>query len=239
MELALHDEPGAGSFSGTIAFGPLSPWPVRPLSPGVMGWYRFVPGMETYHGVLSMDHALTGALVVDGERIGFDGGRGYVEKDWGRSFPSSWVWAQSNSFGREGVSVSASVARIPWMTGAFVGHIAGLLLGGRLHRFATYTGARLTCVTTGRGTAHFALSDGREELELSIAGGSGCALAAPVLGEMSGRDDESLDGTIELTLRTLRGGRAEVAFSGTGRYAGVEVMNDRDELGGTRCEERG
>lgn len=229
MSLRLRDDDA--EVTGDVRFGPWSPWPVTAFSPGIMGWYRFAPRMETYHGVLSMDHDVSGSLTVRGEHVSFDGGRGYVEKDWGRSFPSSWIWAQSNQFERPGISVTASVAKVPWMTGAFVGNIAGLLLDGTLHRFATYTGARPVCVETGNNTAHLVLRDHQKELELFIRGCDALQLKAPVLGAMEGRAAESLGGTVEVTLRELRGGGAPVAFHGIGRQAGVEVMNDRDELG--------
>jgi hypothetical protein len=193
--------------------------------------------METYHAVLSMDHAVSGSIELGGETVQFDGGRGYVEKDWGRSFPSSWIWAQSNHFGRPGTSVTVSVAKVPWMTSAFVGNIAGLLLDGELHRFATYTGARLACVTTGDNNAHLILRDRREELELVLEGCATLMLKAPVLGSMEGRDAESLGGTIEVTLRTLRGGKANVVFQGSGRQAAIEIMNKRNELGSVVCED--
>ena len=106
MSLDLAD--GGRTVRGTVKFGQMSPWPVRLLSPGIMGWYRFVPRMETYHAVLSMDHSVSGWVEIDGERIDFDGGRGYLEKDWGRSFPSSWVWAQSNHFDRSSTSLTVS-----------------------------------------------------------------------------------------------------------------------------------
>jgi tocopherol cyclase len=234
ITLDLRDE--VGGVSGEIRFGPWTPWPVRPLSPGVMGWYRFVPGMECYHGVLSLDHALTGSLEVDGETLTFDGGRGYTEKDWGRSFPSSWIWAQSNHFGREGVSVSASIARIPWMTGTFTGSIAGLLLDGELHRFATYTGARLACVETRPGEADILLRDAHSELELHVHGGTTAPLKAPALGSMEARADEALGASVHVTLRTLAGGRATTRFDGEGLHAGVEIMNANDELGHVRCD---
>jgi len=35
----------------------------------------------------------------------------------------------------------------------------------------------------------------------------------------------------------VRGGRASVVFQGTGRQAGIEIMNDRDELGRVPCDE--
>lgn len=234
MQLRLQD--GDVRVYGELRFGAWSPWPVSALSPGIMGWYRFVPAMETYHGVLSMDHEVSGTIKVDGDTIGFDGGRGYVEKDWGRSFPSSWIWAQSNHFGRPGVSVTVSVAKVPWMTGAFIGNIAGLLLDGKLYRFATYTGAKLVCTDTRANAAHLVLRDRRFELELVVEGREPLMLKAPVLGAMVGRDAESLGGTIEVTLRALRGDATSVVFEGTGRQAGVEVMNDLAELGSTRCD---
>jgi tocopherol cyclase len=234
LRVDLRDDQGC--VRGEVRFGPWSPWPVTLLSPGVMGPYRFVPRMECYHGVLSMDHSLSGSLVVDGEDLSFDGGRGYVEKDWGRSFPSSWVWAQSNSFGRPGVSVSASVARVPWMTGAFTGHIAGILLDGELHRFTTYTGAELACIDTRPGSADFVLRDKREELEIHLDGATTAALKAPTLGSMSARADEALGATVHVTLRSLRGGRAERLFAGEGLSAGVEIMNVLGELDSAPCE---
>lgn len=227
----LDLDDGTRRVRAELRFDALSPWPVTVFSPGIMGWYRFVPRMETYHGVLSMDHGVTGRMELDGSVIDFDGGRGYIEKDWGRSFPSSWVWAQSNHFDRTGVSVTVSVARVPWMSSAFVGNIAGLLLDGRLHRFATYTGAKLTCIETGGNEAHITLADRHEELEMHVRGDDALVLKAPVLGEMEGRAAESLGGTVDVALRSLRGGRAQITFAGTGKNAGVEVMNDRDELG--------
>ena len=96
---------------GEIQFGKLLPWPVSLLSPGIMGWYAFTPFMQFYLGGVSMDHSFTGSLTIIGEQINFDGGRGYIEKDWGRSFPSSYVWLQCNHFETEGVCLSGTEAK--------------------------------------------------------------------------------------------------------------------------------
>ncbi|HZH04587.1 MAG TPA: hypothetical protein VEY30_12450, partial [Myxococcaceae bacterium] len=67
---------------GRVRCEGLSPWPVSALYPGYMGWMALTPFIGCYHAVLSLDHGLSGSLAVDGERVPFDGGRGYTEKDW-------------------------------------------------------------------------------------------------------------------------------------------------------------
>lgn len=65
-----------------------------PLRSDIMGPFRFLPGMECSHGVISMGHSLEGKLDLNGKRIDFSGGTGYVETDRGRSFPSAYLWTQ-------------------------------------------------------------------------------------------------------------------------------------------------
>jgi hypothetical protein len=243
MSLDLTDDDGFRAV-GMVGFGRWTPWPVRLLSPGIMGWYRFVPRMQCYHGVLSLDHELTGSLELDGDALQFQGGRGYVEKDWGTSFPSAWVWGQSNHFRaggaadadeggwRPGTSLTLSVARIPWLTGAFTGFIAGLLVDGVLHRFTTYTGASLAHIQTGPTGAHVVLRDRHAELEVWARGALAAELKAPSVGAMVGRAEEALGSTLDVTLRRRSSsGQATVVFEGVGEHAGVEIMDANGELG--------
>jgi tocopherol cyclase len=213
---------------GELAFGSLRSWPVSALTPGIMGWYRFVPRMECYHAVCSLDHEVSGTLRVDGASIDFAGGRGYAEKDWGGSFPSSWVWAQSNHFDEVGTCITLSVARIQWMGGAFVGFIAGVLVGGSLYRFTTYTGARLTAFSSVRGGAALTLEDGEYRLDVDVDSANPAPLKAPTHGRMVARADESLDARIRAKLTRKRDGA--VLLDGVGVHSGVEVMDEKREL---------
>jgi tocopherol cyclase len=225
MRVALDTD--TGSVTGEMTFGAWSRWPVRPLSPGIMGWYRFVPFMECYHGILSMDHTLSGTLSVDGRRIAFDGGRGYAEKDWGRSFPRDWVWVQCNGFEREGVSLVLSVARIPWLGSSFVGVIAGLLVDGELYRFATYTGARLDRLHEREDGVDVSISDRRHTLTVAARGTRPGTLRSPVLGRMSGTTAEAIDGSVHVRLAR---GDGTVVFDGMGRATGIELMDPERDL---------
>ncbi|MGB3676687.1 MAG: tocopherol cyclase family protein [Candidatus Nanopelagicales bacterium] len=206
----------------------LTPWPVTATSPGIMGWYGWVPTMECYHGLVSFDHDLEGSLILDGERFDFTGGRGYIEKDWGQAFPSAYVWMQSNHFSTPGTSLSASMAIIPWRRSAFRGFIVGLWHRGELVKFANYTGAK---------ARHFEIDDDEVRWSMTSRSGmhlgltadrvSGGLLHAPVRTQMHRRVEETLDSTIRVRL-TGRDGR--VIFDDVGTCAGLEVHGDLTAL---------
>ena len=83
-----------GSVRGRLGFNGgrgLTGWPVTRTSPGIMGPFGLVPFMECSHGLVSFSHELNGTLELDGKPVSFDGGLGYIEKDWGAAFPSAYV----------------------------------------------------------------------------------------------------------------------------------------------------
>ena len=207
---------------------PLAPWPVHPWAPGIMGWYAWVPFMECYHGVVSFDHGLRGTLTLDGETLGFDGGRGYIEKDWGRAFPAGYVWMQTNHFATPGTCLTASVALIPWLRGEFRGFIVGLRREGILHTFATYTGASTTSLGIDDEHVRWQLRSRRgATLDLRAERRAGGLLHAPVRTEMHRRVEETLDARVHVRLADRHG---RVAFDGTGECAGLEVHGELDRL---------
>jgi tocopherol cyclase len=215
---------------GELQFRDVHPWPVRPFSPGIMGWYALVPAMECYHGVLSFNHEIDGKLSVAGRDIGFTGGKGYIEKDWGRSFPRAWVWTQTNNFGEPDACLTASVARIPWLGSSFTGHIVGLWLRGRLYRFATYTGAKVSWLEVSQDEVTLTVEDRRHSLEIRCRRQEGGVLSAPREGEMTGRIVEAMTATVDVCLSAKTKGSLTRVFVDTGRLASLEVAGDIDSL---------
>lgn len=227
-----------GRMAGELRFAGGAPWPVTLTSPGIMGPYTFAPFMECYHGVLSFDHSIAGSLSIDGAARDFTGGRGYIEKDWGQAFPKAWIWMQSNHFGEAavGACLTASVAIIPWLRGAFPGFIVGLRHGGQLYRFATYTGAvierldladtHVTWHMTGRtGPRHTP-----HRLEIVAWRAEGGLLHSPERVVMLQRVLESLTARIDVRLLALTGGQEGVIFERTGRHAGLEIVGPIQEI---------
>ena len=225
LNLAL-DRPSC-QLTGEINFGSLNPWPVTLFSPGIMGWYAYLPRMECYHGVLSFSHSLQGLLTLNGKRMDFSGGRGYIEKDWGQSFPSAWVWFQSNHFAGTDACITASVATIPWSGHAFRGFIVGLWLGGKLHRFATYTGAKIETLQIFDDHVDWVLRNRQYRLFLNASRVQGGLLRGPTRNDMGQRVLETLNATVQVRLETLGGA---VIFEGVGAHTGLEVVGEIAQL---------
>ncbi len=214
--------------SGKLEFNDTREWPNPWYAPGIMGPYTFAPFMECNHGIVSLDHPVSGSLVINGEETDFTGGRGYIEKDWGHSFPSAYIWMQSNHFGDPGISFKSSVARIPWLTGNFTGFITGLLVDRHLYRFTEYGGTRLTRLdVTGTGV-EMEFRNRKHSLSVSAPTDTATPLAAPINGFMGGRIEESMTSIITLTLSETSTGR--IIFSGEGRNGCIEISGDTRTL---------
>lgn len=210
--------------SGEVTIGPWSSWPVTLTSPGVMGPYSFIPFMECNHGILSMDHELSGSITIDGKTISYDGGRGYMEKDWGRGFPEGYVWTQSNRFDKPGVSVSASVAKIPWLTGAFRGYLVGFLHDGTLQRFTTYNGGVIESLHVDDRHVDITIKNRERRLEIHSEKTEGALLMAPYEKQMLERVAETMTSTVRVRFTELKSG--DLIYEGAGANGCLEVQGN-------------
>lgn len=225
--LELDIENAAKHIKAKLEFSGITHWPVSLLSPGVMGWYRFVPKMECYHGVLSFNHHIKGWIETDGVRRDFSGGRGYCEKDWGTSMPASWIWLQSNHFEETEASLFVSIAKIPWLGGWFPGFIAGFYHKGEIYRFATYTGAKLVRLEITPEKIYIVFKGSGMILEIEAIRAEGVGLPAPVFGEMKAIIKEALSSSVKIVLKTING---KIIYEGSGVNAGLEVVGNTAEL---------
>lgn len=199
-----------------LTFTKATHWRGSLLSPGTMGWYSFVPFMECRHGIIVMDAVAQGTL----NGCPLESGRLYLEKDYGRSFPNAWVWFQTNTFETAATSVTCSIANVPFIGGAFTGFLAAVLVDGELHKFTTYTGARLESLRVDEQEVAVELVGRESALHLVAAREAGAELAAPSAGVMRGRVVETLRATIDVRLEV----DGRVRFEGRGASAGLEVV---------------
>jgi len=199
----------------------------RLLNPGIMGWYRFVPFMQCYHGVVSLSHRLQGVLEMDGAKLDFSNGKGYIEKDWGSSMPSAWIWMQSNNFVSHEASFMLSVANIPWLGKSFTGFLGFCYFNGTIHRFATYTRATLEIVQQNGDTLKILIRDRKLVYEISAVRSQAGLLKAPVKGSMDRRIPESIDARLKLTIKDKQG---ITVFNDSTTIAGLEIVGNQNIL---------
>ncbi|HEY5557230.1 tocopherol cyclase family protein [Acetobacterium sp.] len=228
--IKLDMDDGKDKIKADLKIANIYPWPVALLSPGTMGWYAFVPMMECYHATASFDHSIEGHFDVNGIITDFTGGKGYLEKDWGRSMPSSWIWMQTNHFDEDGVSLFGSIAKIPWLGSFFTGFIFGFYYKKHIYRFATYTGAEIQKLNVSPGRIEIIVKDKKYTLEISADRTEGIDLPAPKLGEMTAKVNESLKSKILVRFYRKGPNGNELLFSGVGRSAGLEFVGNIQEL---------
>ncbi|CAF4378718.1 unnamed protein product [Rotaria sp. Silwood2] len=110
------------------------------IAPGTMGPLSWIPILQCYHHVLSMRHDIHGSIKIgDYEQTNISG-VGYTEKDWGSSFPSAWIWGQTNQWmNATSASLFFSFASVPWY---FELELPGFLIvfeyNHQFYRFNTY-----------------------------------------------------------------------------------------------------
>lgn len=150
-----------------------------PIKGDIMGPFKFFP-MECRHGIMSMNHDLSGCVKLNGETYNFDGGKGYIESDSGKSFPDSYTWVHCNDF-KEDCSITAAVAKIPFYGLKFWGCICVITLNGKEYRLATYKGVKIVICEPGI----IELKQGKYCLLIKVHSEGGHSLPAPRFGKMN------------------------------------------------------
>ncbi len=228
--IVLNLKDGNTTVSGTIEhFDDVEYTSDRLLNAGIMGWYRFVPFMECYHGVVSLNHSLDGQLVVNDQVHDFKGGKGYIEKDWGSSMPSSWIWMQSNHFTDPNSSLMLSIANIPWLGKSFNGFIGFYYHDNKIHHFATYRPTKLELEVADSNALKIKIINRDHTFLLDVKSNTTGLLKAPVAGAMDRRIPESIDASIGITMLDKNG---EILHKDSTNIAGLEMVGDFESLQG-------
>ncbi len=207
---------------GQIKFSALTPLEYSHIQPNIMGAFSYLPFMQCKHGIISMLHHLDGNLVINEEIIDFTDGKGYIEKDWGSSFPKKYMWIQCNHFQNSMVSLFFSVADIPITSFSFQGFICNLLFEGKQFRFATYTGAKIRIVND-KGQVNIELKSKRHILRLKAKADKSRELLAPLKGEMNTQIKEALSGNLQIEL--LEKSTQKTLYQDVSNKASMEIVD--------------
>lgn len=210
------------TIQGTITFGDFTVLNKSTYSPSIMGPFSYLSFMECYHGILSMRHSLKGTLVWNGKIIDFTNGIGYLEKDWGSSFPATYLWAQCNQFATSEANFFFSAAEIPFMGSRFLGIISVLHYHGKEYRFATYYGAKIMDIFCEENQLIITIKQKQYILQIKVLQNGGHPLMAPHKGLMNRVIREKASTEMTVTLQKNK----QIVFHQSGIAAGFEQVGN-------------
>ncbi len=190
------------------------------FKPNIMGPFSYIPYMECNHAILSMENNISGYIDINNKKINFKNSNGYIEKDWGYSFPKSYIWCQGNNFQKSNASFMLSIADIPLKFVNFRGIICALIIGNQEFKFTTYNNTKIIQYDVTSDSLDIILKKANYYLNIKSNYNEGLRLSAPVKGKMEKDIFESICSAITLTLRKDN----VIIFSDTSLNCGIEVV---------------
>ncbi|MGB0174953.1 MAG: tocopherol cyclase family protein [Acholeplasmataceae bacterium] len=219
-EIILNIQDKTLSLQGHLKHQDLHPIDKSFLVPNIMGPLAYLPFMETKHGIISMRHHVDGSLLYGTEAISFKDTLGYLEKDWGTSFPSHYTWLQCAHFKDSKTSFFFSYATIPYLGIKFKGFICVLHVHQKEYRFATYNFSKVTSISHTSNQVSIILKKRRYTLHIHASTKHFVDLPSPKDGQMNQHIKEGLSGDISLKLYDKK----TLIYEDEGSHAGIEIM---------------
>ena len=184
-----------------------------------MGPFSYLPFMECNHAILCMKCDIKGMVKFNKNEIDLENGSGYIEKDWGCSFPKSYIWCQGNNFKNKDVSFMISVANIPFKMFDFTGVICVLKINDKEYKFTTYNNAKIINYENDR-LLNITLKKGSYEINIKSDYNEGKKLLAPVKGKMKKEILENIDASVKVILKKDN----KVIYSDISLNCGLEIV---------------
>lgn len=190
------------------------------LNPNIMGPFSYIPFMECNHAILSMKNDISGFININGKKMKFNNDFGYIEKDWGTSFPKSYIWCQGNHFNKSNSSFMLSIADIPFKIFNFKGIICDLIVDDVEFKFTTYNNTKLIKCIIDNNNFDITLNKENYFLNVKSKYNSSAKLYAPIKGKMDKDIFESISSLISVTLKEDE----KIIFSDTSKNCGIEIV---------------
>jgi len=220
ININIEDDTKNLKICGKIKYSNSKNMSTNIFAPNIMGPFSYIPFMECNHAIISMENTANGWMNINDEVIQFNHDKGYIEKDWGCSFPKSYIWCQGNNFKKTNASFMISIADIPFKLLTFQGIICVLLLDNEEFKFTTYNNTKLLAFEIKEGLLNITLKRSSYILNIKSQYNQGFKLAAPVKGKMKKEISESISATVTVTLTKGK----EIIFCDTSTMCGLEIV---------------
>ncbi len=165
-----------------------------------MGYAYYIPNLPCYHSVLHTTQLVSGEIQHKGVRYTLENEMGYLEKNWGTSFPESYFWVHAVDPNDPGVSLLFSRAEIPWLGKTFIKHVGHLCFNGQqidLRELKNFAVSNFVVSPENRIVQIRSIS---LQLDISLEFGSEVIFKGPKDGELSRAILHQTDARIDVSL---------------------------------------
>ncbi|MEX1191379.1 MAG: tocopherol cyclase family protein [Brumimicrobium sp.] len=170
-------------------------------SPSIMGFLSYIPNIECKHDVLTTNSMITGAIDLNNKKTEFKSGKGYIEKNWGQSFPKEYVWGHANQFKTKSLSVQFALAKPKWLVFRPSVYIGYVKYNGSVTHFGTHHFSHLSIQKEGEYIIITIRRIGKKII-LRIKLESPIDLVSPKDGELINVIKEYMNSSIQISIFT-------------------------------------
>ena len=168
------------------------------MNPNIMGFLSYIPKVECKHDIITVQSEISGFIKLDEHKILFNKGDGYIEKNWGSSFPKKYIWLHANQFDNRQLSLQFALAKPKWFffrPEVYIGYImTGELIHFGTHRFS------LVSVEKNDDSTLITIKKIKYHITIKIKHKAPVNLIGPTNGILKNKIAEYLDSSIELVV---------------------------------------
>ncbi|HRE58805.1 MAG TPA: tocopherol cyclase family protein [Candidatus Kapabacteria bacterium] len=150
-----------------------------------MGYHYFVPNLPCYHSVLNTAHQVSGEIQQKDVRYILNNEMGYLEKNWGTSFPKSYIWLHAVDPHDSKVSMLFSIAEIKWFGIKFIKHVGHFHFDDKQIDLRSLKNFAVSHQMPSKDTYQILMRSKTIQIEISIVFGDNILFKGPQGGVLS------------------------------------------------------
>jgi tocopherol cyclase len=165
-----------------------------------MGYSYYVPSLPCYHSVLNTSHRVSGRIRHKASEYTLNDEMGYLEKNWGTSFPEHYFWLHAVDPTDPSVSLLFSRADIRWLGQNFLKHVGHIRFDDKQIDLRQLKNFAVSSSIPSSNKRVMQITSKALELEIAITSGQKVLLKGPRDGTLSRDILHYADAMIDLHL---------------------------------------
>jgi hypothetical protein len=169
------------------------PQATKALKKNSMGNFYLVPGLPCYHSVLQINSSVKGIVKINNELIHFDRSTGYLEKNWGSSFPEKYFWMHAQDPLNATNQVLYSQAEIKWRNKTFIKHVGFIQLNGKSIDLRKIRRKHIVCHVSNSNQLEISIDPIGIALNFDLGDANNTSFNSPREGKMTNKIIHNID----------------------------------------------